>query len=42
VFFDVTQHPDKLAEMLTLSDGARRVPVIVRGQTVTVGYNRGS
>jgi glutaredoxin len=36
------ENPEKLEEMLKLSNGQRRVPVIVAGQEVTVGYKRGS
>jgi len=39
VYVDVTRYPDRMAEMLRLSDGQRKVPVIVSGSQVTVGYN---
>ena len=37
-YFDVHDDPSKLQEMLQLSNGRRQVPVIVEGDTVTVGY----
>jgi glutaredoxin len=36
------QDPERLEEMLKLSNGQRRVPVIVAGPEVTVGYKKGS
>lgn len=41
-FIDVVADPVQLDEMLRLSGGARRIPVIVRGKEVSVGYRRGS
>jgi len=53
-FIDVEADPQALAEMLALTDGVRRIPVIVRpraekegqdgqtGQEVSVGFRRGS
>lgn len=41
-FVDVLLSPADLDEMLRLSGGVRRVPVIVRDGEATVGYNRGS
>jgi hypothetical protein len=38
-FVDVLSNPDKLNAMLKVSDGARRVPIIVEQDTVTIGYN---
>jgi hypothetical protein len=35
---NVSQHPGKLAEMLTLTGGGHQVPVIVEGNKVTVGF----
>jgi hypothetical protein len=29
----------KLEEMLKLSDGVRKVPVIIEGEKVTIGFN---
>ncbi len=41
-FVDVTADPAALEEMLRLSGGVRRIPVIVRDGEVSVGYRRGS
>lgn len=41
-FVDVLSDPALLEEMLRLSGGVRRVPVIVRGKSVEVGFRRGS
>jgi glutaredoxin 3 len=38
-FIDVIKRPDKLDEMLALSDGERRVPVIVEDGKATVGFH---
>ncbi len=35
---NVSQHPEKLAEMLALTGGKHQVPVIVEGTKVTVGF----
>ena len=37
-YFDVKQDPIKLEEMLLHSEGARKVPVIVEGGKVSIGY----
>jgi len=37
-YFDVKLDNKKLEEMLKLSGGVRKVPVIVEGGKVTVGY----
>lgn len=37
-YFDVKLDSEKLEEMLRLSGGVRKVPVIVEGGKVTVGY----
>jgi glutaredoxin len=37
-FFDVKQDPVKLGEMLQHSKGVRKVPVIVAGGKVSIGY----
>ena len=37
-YVNVAKNPAKLEEMLTLSGGYRKVPVIVDGDTVTIGY----
>lgn len=45
-FIDVLADPVRLEEMLALSGGVRRVPVIVRaeagGRSVEVGFKRGA
>jgi glutaredoxin len=35
---DIIQQPDKLEEMLEFSSGVRKVPVIVEGDKVEIGY----
>ncbi len=42
VFLDVLADPLLLDEMLRLTDGVRRVPVIVRGNAVEIGFQRGA
>jgi len=37
-YFDVQSVSQKLQEMLKLSDGVRKVPVIVEGGNVIIGY----
>jgi glutaredoxin 3 len=37
-YFDVKLDSNRLNEMLKYSDGVRKVPVIVDGNKVTVGY----
>ncbi|MCX5855119.1 MAG: UXX-star (seleno)protein family 1 [Deltaproteobacteria bacterium] len=37
-YIDVESDGAKLQEMLKLSDGVRKVPVIVEGARVTIGY----
>ena len=37
-YFDVKQDHEKLDEMLQLSKGVRKVPVIVEGEKVAIGY----
>jgi glutaredoxin 3 len=37
-YYDVKEEPEKLEEMLDYSNGQRKVPVIVEGEKVTVGY----
>jgi glutaredoxin len=34
----VTQDPGKLEEMLNFSKGVRKVPVVVEGDKVSIGY----
>ena len=41
-FVDVLADPLKLAEMLKLSGGVRRIPVIVNGESVEIGFKRGA
>lgn len=41
-FVDVLADEANLAEMLRLTNGVRRIPVIVRDGEITVGYNRGA
>jgi glutaredoxin 3 len=38
VYVDVVKDKDKLQEMLKASNGARKVPVIVEGEKVQIGY----
>jgi glutaredoxin len=37
-YFDVIQEPDHLETMLQYSKGSRKVPVIVEGENVTIGF----
>jgi hypothetical protein len=37
-YFDVVSNPDKLEEMLRYSGGRRKVPIIVEGESVTIGF----
>ena len=41
-FVDVLMSPADLEEMLRLTDGQRRIPVIVEDGQVSIGFNRGS
>jgi len=41
-FLDVLANPLLLAEMLRHSGGVRRIPVLVRGDAVEVGFKRGA
>jgi len=38
IFLDVVSDKTKLAEMLQLSGGVRKVPVIVEGDKITIGF----
>ena len=38
-YVDVLANADKLNTMLKLSDGARKVPIIVEQDKVTIGFN---
>ena len=37
-YFDVMKDPVKLEEMLRHSKGVRKVPVVVEGEKVSIGY----
>jgi len=41
-FVDVLMNPADLEAMLKLTDGVRKVPVMVQDGKATIGYNRGS
>jgi glutaredoxin 3 len=41
-FIDVESDPAALAEMLGLTGGVRRIPVIARKEGVAIGYKRGA
>ncbi len=38
IFYNVMDDPERLLEMLVYSKGEQRVPVIVEGKKVTIGY----
>ena len=38
VYYDVEADKEKMAEMLKYSKGSEKVPVIVEGDKVTIGY----
>jgi glutaredoxin 3 len=38
ISYNVKADPEKLQEMLVYSKGEQRVPVIVEGEKVTIGY----
>lgn len=38
IFYNVMTDPEKLQEMLVYSKGEGRVPVIVEGEKITIGY----
>lgn len=38
-YYDVRHDSDKMKTMLKYSNGERRVPVIVEGSKVTIGFN---
>jgi glutaredoxin len=42
VYYDVKADSAKLNEMLQFSKGLRKVPVIVEGNKVTIGYEGGA
>jgi len=37
-YIDVLEQPDQLQKMLELSGGKRKVPVIVDGEKVSIGF----
>ena len=39
---DVSKEPDKVPELLQLTNGERLTPVLVENGTVTIGYKGGS
>ena len=39
---DVAQEPDKIPDLLALTNGERLTPVIVENGTVTIGFKGGS
>ena len=41
-YFNVISDPDQLDTMLEHSDGVRKVPVIVEGVDVTIGFDGGT
>lgn len=41
-FVDVLLSDENMNKMLALSDGRRRIPVIVDGDTISLGFNGGS
>jgi len=38
-YYDVRHDSDKMEAMLKYSEGKRKVPVIVEGSKVTIGFN---
>lgn len=38
-YINVLSHADKFNRMLKLSDGVRKVPIIVEEDHVTIGFN---
>lgn len=42
VFVDVLSDPRLLDEMLKLTGGVRRIPVIKRGDAIEIGFQRGA
>ncbi|MCP3926967.1 MAG: hypothetical protein GY714_30785 [Desulfobacterales bacterium] len=38
-YLDVHESPEYLETMLKLTDGVRRVPVIIDGDNITIGFN---
>jgi glutaredoxin len=42
MYYDVKADSAKLEEMLKYSKGVRKVPIIVEGNNVAIGYDGGS
>jgi len=42
VYYDVKADSAKLEEMLSYTKGVRKVPVVVEGGKVTIGYEGGT
>ena len=40
VSIDIEKHPEKIPEMLAYTKGDDRVPVIVEGEKVQIGFDR--
>jgi glutaredoxin 3 len=40
LYVDIEKHPERLPEMLVYSKGDERVPVIVEGQKILIGFNK--
>jgi len=40
VYVDIEKNPEKLQEMLYYSKGDERIPVIVEGERVLIGFNK--
>jgi glutaredoxin 3 len=38
-YIDVLSDPDKLSSMMKYSNGMRKVPIIVEGDKVSIGFN---
>jgi hypothetical protein len=41
-YYNVVKEPQHLDTMLKHSKGARKVPIVVEGQTVTIGFDGGT
>lgn len=42
LFIDVLENQANIDEMLKLTNGERRIPVIVQNGEITIGFNRGA
>jgi hypothetical protein len=40
LYVDIEKYPERLAEMLVYSKGDERVPVIVEGPKILIGFNK--